>query len=103
MFLFPSYRMQKEGLDPALSEVSLKEPSGDINLARAKESVKVLEGQIKEMQPSLDLGVFFQLRVHMVRISYRLHAFTEDNSSVTTNESHIVCNDFQVPTKGIRV
>jgi hypothetical protein len=91
--------MQKEGLDPALSEVSLKEPSGDINLARAKESVKVLEGQIKEMQ----LGVFFQLRVHMVRISYRLHAFTEDNSSVTTNESHIVCNDFQVPTKGIRV
>jgi hypothetical protein len=46
--------MQKEGLDPALSEVSLKEPSGDINLARAKESVKVLEGQIKEMQPSLD-------------------------------------------------
>lgn len=47
-------QMEKEGLDPALSEVSLKEPSGDINLARAKESVKVLEGQIKEMQPSLD-------------------------------------------------
>ncbi|KAG0607985.1 hypothetical protein M758_8G069200 [Ceratodon purpureus] len=47
-------QIQKEGIDQSLLEVSLKEPSGDISLARAKESVKVLEGQIKEMQPSLD-------------------------------------------------
>lgn len=48
------YRIQKEGINLALLEVSLKEPSGDISMARAKETVKVLEGQIKEMQPSLD-------------------------------------------------
>lgn len=52
--VFPLNRIQKEGIDSALLEVSLKEPSGDISLARAKESVKVLEGQLKEMQPSLD-------------------------------------------------
>lgn len=47
-------QIQKEGIDSALLEVSLKEPSEDISLARAKESVKVLEAQLKEMQPSLD-------------------------------------------------
>jgi len=34
---------------------SKTEPSGDISLACAKQSVKVLEAQLKEMQPSLDL------------------------------------------------
>ncbi|KAG0558584.1 hypothetical protein KC19_10G039500 [Ceratodon purpureus] len=47
-------QIKKEGIDAALLEVSLKEPSADISLARAQESVKVLEGQIKEMQPNLD-------------------------------------------------
>ncbi|XP_024402503.1 structural maintenance of chromosomes protein 4 [Physcomitrium patens] len=47
-------QVQKEGIDLALLEVSIKEPSSEISLARAKESVKVLEGEIKNMQPSLD-------------------------------------------------
>ena len=53
-FFFPLYRIQKEGIDQYLLEVSLNLDSGDIGLARAKESVKVLERQFKEMQPSLD-------------------------------------------------
>jgi hypothetical protein len=46
--------MQKEGIDHTLLETALKAGSGEVTLARAKESVKVLEGQLKELQPSLD-------------------------------------------------
>lgn len=48
------FRMQKEGIDHTLLETALKAGSGEVTLARAKESVKVLEGQLKELQPSLD-------------------------------------------------
>jgi len=41
----PLYKIQKEGIDSALLEVSLKEPFRNISLAHAKESVKVFEAQ----------------------------------------------------------
>ncbi len=46
-------RIQKEGIDPALLEQAIAEPNVDIDLARAKSSVKLLEEQFKQLQPDL--------------------------------------------------
>ncbi|CAK9223237.1 unnamed protein product [Sphagnum troendelagicum] len=83
-------QIQKEGIDPALLEQAIAEPNVDIDLARAKSSLKLLEEQFKQLQP--DLATIAEYRNKASQYAARigeLNEVTQTLDDLKRNHDHL--------------